>query len=124
MLKSNIQIEAKNQVNENIGEHIGVELGIKMIKDHYDKFGEGNAQFVGKKILENILSQPNCIGINIYKALNEKGQKTYVLVGIDENAKPILDKSEINISGQLIKSEGIVADRSKVVQGWFDFESF
>jgi len=53
--------------------------------------------------------------------LNEKGEKTYVLVGLDKANQPILDYSMVNSVGQLNKNDGIVADRSKVVQGWFDF---
>ncbi len=121
MFKSNVEIHEEKLLTEQAGEHIGYDLGLKMVKDHYDAFGEGNAQFVGKNILEQILAQPDCIGINIYKALNEKGEKTYVLVGLDKANQPILDITAINSNGQLQKSEGIVADRNVVVKGWFDF---
>ena len=121
MFKSNVEIHEEKLLTEQAGEHIGYDLGLKMVKDHYDAFGEGNAQFVGKNILEQILTQPDCIGINIYKALNEKGEKTYVLVGLDKVNQPILEYSIVNSIGHLNKTEGIVAERSKVVQGWFDF---
>lgn len=120
MLKSKTNI-TDNKVDETIGEHIGYDLGVKMVKDYYDKYGEGGAQFVGRNILQQILDQPGCIGINIYKALNEKGEKTYVLVGLDKANQPILEYSIVNSVGQLNKSEGIVADRNVVVKGWFDF---
>lgn len=121
MLKSNVEIKEKTTVDETVGEHIGYDLGVKMVKDYFDNFGEGGAQFVGKNILEEILAQPDCIGINIYKALNEKGEKTYVLVGLDKSNNPILEVAAVNSNGQLAKIEGIVADRNKVVQGWFEF---
>ncbi len=121
MFKSNVEILEEKLLTEQAGEHIGYDLGLKMVKDHYDAFGEGNAQFVGKNILEQILNQPDCIGINILKAINEKGEKTYVLVGLDKENQPILENQLINSVGQLTKTDGIVADRSKVVQGWFDF---
>ena len=121
MFKSNVEILEEKLLTEQAGEHIGYDLGLKMVKDHYDAFGEGNAQFVGKNILEQILKQPDCIGINIYKAINEKGEKTYVLVGLDKENQPILEYQIINSVGQLNKAEGIVADRNVVVKGWYDF---
>jgi hypothetical protein len=121
MFKSNVEILEEKLLTEQAGEHIGYDLGLKMVKDHYDAFGEGNAQFVGKNILEQILTQPDCIGINIFKALNEKGEKTYVLVGLDKENQPILEYQIVNSVGQISKKEGMVADRSKVVQGWYDF---
>lgn len=119
MLKSNVEIKEQTLINENVGEHIGFDLGVKMVKDYYDTHGEGGAQFVGKVILEKILAQPGCIGINVYKGLNEKGEKSYVLVGLDRENNPILDYSLINTDGQLSHKEGIVADRNFGL-GWFD----
>jgi hypothetical protein len=118
MLKSKTNI-TDNKVDETIGEHIGYDLGVKMVKDYYDKYGEGGAQFVGRNILQQILDQPGCIGINIYKALNEKGEKTYVLVGLDQENDPILEITSVTPNGQLNKTEGIVADRNFGL-GWFD----
>ena len=120
MLKSNVEIKDEKLLDETVGEHIGYDLGVKMVKDYFAEYGEGNAQFVGKNILEEILSQPECIGINIYKALNEKKEKTYVLVGIDKNNCPILQNTSISVNGLMESHEGIVADRNKVVQGWFE----
>jgi hypothetical protein len=118
MLKSKAQ-EVKILVDETVGEHIGYDLGVKMVKDYYDQYGEGGAQFVGKNIIQQIIDQPNCIGINIYKALNEKGQKTYVLVGLDIENQPILEITAVNPNGELKTQEGIVADRNFGL-GWFD----
>jgi hypothetical protein len=120
MLKSNVEIKEKTIVDETIGEHIGYDLGVKMVKDYFDTHGEGGAQFVGKNILQDILAQPGCIGINIYKALNEKGDKTYVLVGLDKANNPILEIAAVNSDGQLSQIDGIVADRNKLVRGWFE----
>jgi hypothetical protein len=123
MLKSNVEINDQQLVDENVGEHIGYDLGVKMVKDYFDTYGEGGAQFVGKNILSKILEQPNCIGINIYKGLNEKGEKSYVLVGLDKENNPILNYSIVNIEGQMSQKEGIVADRNKAGNGWFEYLS-
>jgi hypothetical protein len=121
MLKSTAVSKDEKLLDESVGEHIGYDLGLKMVKDHHDKFGNGNAQFVGKNILEQILSQPDCIGISVYNALNESGNKTLVLVGLDSQNKPILNITAVNNNGNLVAREGIVADRNVVVKGWFDF---
>jgi len=119
MLKSNVEIQENKMLDENVGEHIGYDLGVKMVKDYFNVYAEGGAQFVGRNIIEQILGQPDCIGINIYKGLNEKAEKTYVLVGIDKENKPIINYSTVEIDGSLSKKEGIVADRNFGL-GWFD----
>ncbi len=118
MLKKEALIEEK-QLHANVGEHIGYELGAKMIKDYYDKYQEAGSQFVGRNILDQILAQPGCIGIKIFKALNEAGEKTYVLTGINQEGQVMLEVTAVNPDGEIKKSEGIVADRSGN-QGWFD----
>jgi hypothetical protein len=119
MLKSNVEIREENRINAAVGEHIGYDLGVKMVKDYHDKYQEAGAQFIGRNILEEILAQPDCIGINVYKGLNEMGEKTYVLVGIDKQTNPILNITAVNPDGELKQQEGIVADRNIGV-GWFD----
>lgn len=120
MLKSNVEIREKAILDEKVGEDIGYDLGVSMVKAFFDKYGEGNAQFVGKDILTKLLDQPGCIGISIYNALNEKGEKTFVLVGLDRENNPILNTSIVNPEGLLDVRDGIVADRSRGQQGWFD----
>jgi DhnA family fructose-bisphosphate aldolase class Ia len=102
-----------------VGEHIGYELGAKMIKDYYDKYNEGGCHFVGRDIVERILNQPGCIGIKIFKALNESQEKTYVFVGVGHDGELILENTYIDTAGEMRKEEGIVADR-KIGNGWFN----
>ena len=118
MLKKEALIEEK-QLHANVGEHIGYELGAKMIKDYYDTYKEAGSQFVGRNILDQILAQPGCIGIKIFKALNEVGEKTYVLTGVNQESQIMLDVTAVNPNGEIKKSEGIVADRNGG-GGWFD----
>jgi hypothetical protein len=118
MLKKEALIEEKN-LHANIGEHIGYELGAKMVKDYYDKYQEAGSQFVGRNILDQILAQPGCIGIKIFKALNEIGEKTYVLTGVSQDGQPMFDVTAVNQNGEIKKQEGIVADRNGGA-GWFD----
>jgi hypothetical protein len=55
----------------------------KWIQRHQDHH-EVRAHFFGKEILANMLNQPGCMGIRFYHAIDDKGQKTLVLVGTDE----------------------------------------
>jgi hypothetical protein len=120
MLKKEQLLEEKAVISASAGEHIGYELGTKMIKDHFDKYQMPGAQFVGRNILEQILAQPGCVGVKIYNALNEKGERTFVIIGADERGRNILEVTAVNPNGILEKSEGIVADRT-VSGGWFEW---
>jgi hypothetical protein len=111
----------EKKLNAHVGEHVGYELGAKMVKDYHDKYHETSYQFIGKNILNEILSQPGCIGIHILKALNESGEKTYVILGVNEDGSPIFQYPAVNTCGELKIQEGIVADRNVEVPGWSDF---
>lgn len=119
MLKNEVLIDAKTDLHAGIGEHIGYELGAKMIKDYFDKFQSGGAQFVGRNIIEQILAQPDCIGINVYRGINEFGKEKYVFAGVDSSGNPILEITGVNAEGNIQKIEGLVADRNKDV-GWLN----
>ncbi len=54
--------------------------------------------FLGKELLDNILAQPECVGLRIYYALNAKGGKELVVVGVDNQENDIIS--------------GIIADRT------------
>lgn len=119
MLNKQTTQKEEVRLDANVGEHIGYELGAKMIKDYYDKYNEGGAHFVGRNIIEKILQQPDCIGIKIFKALNEEGNKTYVMTGVNSEGQPILEITAVNPNGEMKIEEGIVADR-KTFTGWVD----
>jgi hypothetical protein len=121
MLNKETILRDEMKLHADVGEHIGYELGAKMVKDYYDKYKENTYQFVGKNIIQEILAQPGCIGINILRALNENGEKTYVLLGVNEEGKPIFEIPAVNTFGELKVQEGIVADRNVEVPGWLDF---
>lgn len=56
-----------------------------------------HAQYMGKDIINSILSQTGCVGIRSYYGINSSGKTTLVLVGVDENENDLVS--------------GIVADR-------------
>lgn len=114
-------VSEEKKFNANVGENVGYELGAKMVKDYHDLYKENSYQFIGKNIIEQVLAQPDCIGINIIKALNEEGKKTYVIVGVRHDGSPILQFPAVNTQGELLIQDGIVADRNVEVPGWLDF---
>ncbi len=95
-----------------VGEDIGQELGAKMVKDFQDNNpNETEWFYAGRNILDKILSQPGCVGIRLYNAIDENGNKTLVFVGIDAQENIIVEYTTISAEGQLTKEKGIVADR-------------
>lgn len=98
-----------------IGEEIGLELGNVMIRSYQiaNPF-DTQSYIVGRQILDSILNQPNCKGIQMYNAYNEKGEKTLVYVGLAEDFTPITKYTIIEEDGSLTQKAGIVADRIKV----------
>lgn len=44
-----------------------------------------------KEIIEQILNQVDCCGINIYNALDEEGKITFVVVGYDKDKKDMVE---------------------------------
>ncbi|MFT3950287.1 MAG: hypothetical protein QM763_25195 [Agriterribacter sp.] len=123
MTKSNTFLQDEPAIQSTIGENIGYEKGAKMVKDYVDAYGETSCHFVGKNILEKLLNQPDCIGINMYKALNDKGAQTYVFVGMDNAGKPILEYTAVNDNGGLAKEYGIVANKfsRRANEGWWSW---
>ncbi|MER2998436.1 hypothetical protein [Pontibacter populi] len=57
------------------------------------------AHFYGREILQKLLDQEGCMGIRMYYARDEKGQKQLVLVGADAEGNDM---------------EDIVVDNSKI----------
>lgn len=53
---------------------------------------------IGANLFNSILHQSGCVGIRIYYALDEKGEKQLVLVGVDTNGNDI--------------TSGIIVDKS------------
>jgi hypothetical protein len=97
---------------EAIGEEIGLELGTQMVKSYQQANpSDVHSYLIGRNIIEQILAQPGCVGIQFYNAYNEIGEKTLVYVGVDEFGKSILEYKVVNSAGQLNLEKGIVADR-------------
>lgn len=112
-------IEKKNCVTgcvAEVGQDIGLQEGTAMINRYRELHPEETVtgHTVGRNIIELILAQPGCVGMNIYYALNHLGQRQLVFMGADQNGRNILEFSKVNENGQLQNYKGIVADRIKV----------
>jgi len=97
----------------NIGEPISHELGAKMVKDFQDAYPDfpSKCYNIGRNIIEQILSQPGCVGLRFYNAIDETGKKTLVYVGVDKNGNAILEYSAVDETGKLERVEALIGDR-------------
>lgn len=71
--------------------------------------GELKAVFFGRNVIEQILAQPECIGMRIYFGQNETGEKKLILVGSKADGKNIWDLNSSDVGG----GGGTVADEGK-----------
>lgn len=95
-----------------VGEHIGLSEGKQLVK----AFKQANPDatsgyYIGRNIIDQILAQPGCVGINFRKCLTETNQEHLVYTAVDADGKDILEYSVVTNTGDLVKQEGIVADR-------------
>lgn len=96
---------------------IGEEISHDMAADFVGSYRNAHPQEIagwniGRNILDQILAQPGCVAMRFYNAINEKGQKTLVYVGVDADGKDIVKKVVVLENGSLATTPAIVADRS------------
>lgn len=107
-----------------IGEEITHESGAQMIKDFIKAHPTDVKSFIiGKDIINQILAQPGCAGIQFHNAINEKGEKTLVYIGLDNNGAPMISYKSIDIEGNFAHEDGIVGDKvaPNSDEGWWGF---
>ena len=95
-----------------VGEDIGLAEGRKMVK----AFTQANPEatkgyYIGRNIIDQILSQPGCVGINFRKCLTNLNEEHLVYTGVDADGKDILEYSVVTTTGDVVKQNAIVADR-------------
>lgn len=96
-----------------VGEDIGLTEGIQLVK----AFATANPEatkgyYIGRNILEQIMSQPGCVGINFRKCLTNLNEEHLVYTGVDADGKDILQFTVITNTGDLESQDAIVADRT------------
>jgi len=111
------QVTIDTKKTASIGENIGLAEGIELVQN----FRQANPNatpgyYIGRNIIDQILNQPGCIGINFRKCLSENNEEHLVYTGVDAEGKDILEFSVVTNTGDLVKNEGIVAD--KIVIDW------
>jgi hypothetical protein len=92
------------------GEIINYDKGAKLVKNYADQNDDNVvANFIGRDVIEAILAQPRVAGISIFNGVNEAGEPTSVLVGVDKEGDYVLNYTNVGDSGEMIKQKGIVA---------------
>ena len=107
----NLTVATKNLAE--VGEDIGLNEGARLVQN----FREANPSatpgfYIGRNIINQILEQPGCVGINFRKCLSESNEEHLVYSGVDNDGHDILSYSVVTNTGELVKHDGIVADRT------------
>lgn len=110
-MNQNTLVETKNltEVGENIGLTAGVEL-VNAFKAANPAATQG--YYIGRNILEQIMAQPGCVGINFRKCLTNLNEEHLVYTGVDSEGKDILEFSVVTNTGDIVKKDAIVADKT------------
>ncbi len=94
-----------------VGEDIGLSEGRKMVSD-FKKANPDATQgyYIGRNIIEQILEQPDCVGINFRKCLTENNEEQLVYTGVNSKGRDIIEYPIVTSTGDIIKKDGVVAD--------------
>jgi hypothetical protein len=113
-------IETKNLAE--VGEDIGLVEGQKLVKAFVEANpGATKGYYIGRNIIDQILSQPGCVGINFRKCLTETNEEHLVYTGVDSEGKDILEYTVITLLGEVKKQDAIVADRIWINNDEFEY---
>ncbi|MDQ6761343.1 MAG: hypothetical protein M3015_01805 [Bacteroidota bacterium] len=110
-MNQNTLVETANltEVGENIGLAAGIEL-VNAFKAVNPTATSG--YYIGRNILEQIMSQPGCVGINFRKCLTNLNEEHLVYTAVDADGKDILTYSVVTNTGDIVKQDAIVADKT------------
>ena len=95
-----------------VGEDIGLVEGMQLVKAFVEANPEATkGYYIGRNIIDQILSQPGCVGINFRKCLTETNEEHLVYTGVDADGKDILEYAIVTVAGNVVKQDAIVADK-------------
>ena len=95
-----------------VGEDIGLEEGRKLVTAFKEANpGATTGYYIGRQIIEQILAQPGCVGINFRKCLTGNNKEHLVYTGVNAEGRDIIEYSVVTTSGELVFKPGIVADK-------------
>ena len=105
-----------------VGEDIGLAEGIKLV----NAFAAANPEatkgyYIGRNVIDQILSQPGCVGINFRKCLTEINEEHLVYTGVDADGKDIIEYAVVTVTGDVVKQNAIVADRTWINNDEIEF---
>lgn len=101
-----------SKLSPDVGAPISRETASRWIQNHTEKHPEKDsirARFFGSDLINQILQQDGCVGIRIYYATNDEGEKQLLLVGAREdgnNIWPADSKADLS-------AEGLIVDASR-----------
>ncbi len=98
-----------------VGEDIGLAEGMQLVQNFREANPDATPGFyIGRNIIDQILNQPGCVGMNFRKCLSENNEEHLVYTGVDAEGKDILEFSVVTNTGDIVKNEGIVADKTVI----------
>src|SRR5450432_2613731 len=101
-----------------VGEDIGLTEGIQLVNAFKEANPDATAgYYIGRNILEQIMAQPGCVGINFRKCLTNMNEEHLVYTAVDADGKDILKYSVVTNTGDIVTHDAIVADR---IMWWDD----
>lgn len=113
-----MQTELTKRSVAQVGEEISHELGAQMITDYQAANPTDVKSYqIGRNIIDQILAQPGCVGMRLYNAYNEKGEKTLVYTGVDESGNALVEFALVDSNGCFDTKKAIVADRIRPGNG-------
>ncbi|MDQ6756469.1 MAG: hypothetical protein M3004_06000 [Bacteroidota bacterium] len=102
----------QTQTLAEVGENIGLAEGVELVNAFTQVNPEATkGYYIGRNIIDQILAQPGCVGINFRKCLTNLNEEHLVYTGVDADGKDILKYSVVTNTGDVVKQDAIVADR-------------
>src|SRR6185503_19632803 len=100
-----------------VGENIGLTEGRELVYAFRAANPEATkGYYIGRNILEQIMAQPGCVGINFRKCLTNLNEEHLVYTGVGADGKDILQFTVVTNTGDIEKQDAIVADKTM----WWD----
>ncbi len=76
-------IAAPNPFNKKVGAPVDGSIGNKWIVNYKTKYGYDQSYMLKNSKLQAIIAQPNCVGISLYYALDDKGNTHILPIGVN-----------------------------------------
>lgn len=75
------------------GTPIGAEKASKYTKKYQNKYCKNTtfANYCGRGAILEILKNPDCVGVRMYRAINESGKYGAIVVGVDSKGNDIVE---------------------------------